>query len=130
MKFVKYIIIGFLGTGLDFAILYVLVEFAHLFYLAAAAVSIAIVVWISFTLNKYWTFGNYDKKYFRQLGKYLVAHSIGIGLNLGILTLLVEVFHLWYIGAKAVALPATLAWNFLAVKKWVFGGKNNQNFNC
>lgn len=120
MRFIKYILIGCLGTGLDFLILFVLVEFLHLFYLLAAAISIVIVVWLSFTLNKYWTFQDYQKKYFLQLGKYIAAHSVGVVISLGVLTLLVEVFDLWYILAKVFAAPAAIAWNFLVAKKWVF----------
>ena len=130
-QFLKYVLIGFLGTGLDFLILYFLVEFLHLFYLLAAIISIIIVVWLSFTLNKFWTFKDYEKKYFLQLGKYIIAHSIGVGINLGILTLLVEIFGLWYILAKVFATAVALIWNFLVAKNWVFRGENEygKNFN-
>ena len=128
-NFFKYVIVGFIGTGLDFLILYLLVEFWHLFYLLAALISIGIVIWLSFTLNKFWTFKNLEKRYFLQLGKYILAHSVGIGINLAILTLLVEFFGLWYILAKVIATALALIWNFLVAKKWVFRGENGQNFN-
>ena len=119
-QFLKYVIVGLLGTGLDFLILFLLVEHLHLFYLLAALISILIVFWISFSLNKYWTFSKKEGNYFRQMLKYLLAHSVGIGINLAILTILVEIFGFWYILAKVIATTAVLAWNFLVTKKWVF----------
>ena len=119
-QFLKYVIVGLLGTGLDFLILFLLVEYLHLFYLLAALISILIVFWISFSLNKYWTFRKKEGNYFRQMLKYLLAHSVGVGINLAILTILVEIFGFWYIFAKVIATTVVLAWNFLVTKKWVF----------
>ena len=126
-QFLKYIIVGFIGTGLDFTILYIGVEFFHFFYFYAAIISIMIVVIISFSLNKYWTFRNYAKGYFIQLGKYIIAHGIGIGINIGILTLLVEVFDVWYILAKVFATAVSAIINFLLVKKLIFFDKKDTN---
>ena len=119
-QFVKYAIVGFLGTFLDFLILYLLVEYGHLWYLLAALISVSIVLWISFSLNKYWTFSNFEKKYFSQLGKYILSHLIALALSLAILTILVEIFHFWYILAKAFATVAAAITNFLMVKKYIF----------
>lgn len=119
-QFFKYVLVGFLATGLDFLILYLLVEYGHLFYLLAAIISIAIVFWIGFNLNKYWTFKNPENNYWSQLFKYLLTHSVGIGISLGVLTFLVEIFDMWYLLAKVFATAAALIWNFLVTKKWVF----------
>ncbi len=127
-QFLKYIVIGFLGTGLDFLLLYSLVEYFHLNYVLAAICSVAIVIGLSFTLNKYWTFANYEKKYFSQLGKYVFSHSFAYGLNLLILVILVEIFGLWYLLAKVFATAISAIVNFLLSKKWVFG-KTSNNFD-
>lgn len=119
-----------MGTGLDFLIVYALVEYGHLFYLLAAVISIAIVFWISFSLNKYWTFENSEKKYFSQAIKYFITSSVGIGINLAVLVFLVELFGMWYILAKVFATAAALIWNFLVYKNWVFKiEKNNSGPN-
>lgn len=119
-QFIKYVVVGFLGTALDFSLLYILVEFGHLWYFSAAFISISIVLWISFSLNKYWTFKNYEKKYFVQLGKYLLSHLLALGLSLSILAILVEIFQFWYILAKFFATVVAAITNFLMVKKYIF----------
>ncbi len=118
--FLRYLVVGFLGTGIDFLILYTLVEFGHVHYLVAAIISVAIVLWISFSLNKYWTFGNFEKKYFKQLLKYLASHAVALAVNLVILVILVQVFHLWYLFAKVFATSVAAIVNFVIVKNFIF----------
>lgn len=123
-QFLKYVIVGFVGTALDFSILYVLVEFGHLFYLFAAIASVAVVLWISFSLNKYWTFQNFEKKYFQQFFKYVISHLVALGVSLMILAFLVEVFNFWYIFAKVFATCGAAVTNFLLVKNFIFFKKS------
>lgn len=119
-QFIKYALVGSLATGLDFLFLYSLVEFFHLFYLLAAFLSMAVILWISFTLNKYWTFANYEKKYFPQFLKYCLSHVVALTVNLAILAFLVQFFHLWYLFAKIFATVGAAVTNFLLVKNYIF----------
>ena len=122
-QFLKYLVIGFVGTGLDFLFLYCLVEYFHIYYLFSALISIILVFFISFSLNKYWTFNNQEKNYFNQLFKYTLARLVGLGINLIVLTILVEIFGMWYILAKVFATAVALIWNFLIAKNWIFSKK-------
>jgi putative flippase GtrA len=119
-QFAKYVSVGLVATALDFGILYLLVEYGHLFYLLAAVISVSIVLWISFTLNKYWTFENFEKKYFQQFLKYCISHAIALAVSLAILAFLVQVFHLWYLFAKVFATVGAAITNFLLVKNFIF----------
>ena len=125
-QLLKYILVGLLGTGLDFLLLYSLVKYLHLFYLLAAFISIAIVLWISFGLNKYWTFKDERKKYFPQFFKFVLAHALGNGINLTILFFLVQVFGLWYIFAKICATAVSAIFNFFITKELVFNQRTEE----
>lgn len=120
MQFIKYGIIGVTGTGLDFLLLYFLVEYAHLQYLLAAAISIVLIFIACFTANKYWTFENWEERYFQQMFQYLLIRLFGLGINLVILYSLVEYLGLWYIFAKVFATVAAFLWNFFAARRWIF----------
>lgn len=122
-QFIKYVVVGFVGTALDFSLLYILVEYGHLYYLFGAVTSVAIVLWISFSLNKFWTFQNFEKQYFRQFGKYIISHLVALAVNLTILAFLVQVFHFWYMFAKVFATVGAAITNFLLIRKFIF----NQN---
>lgn len=121
IQFIKYCLVGATGTGLDLLLLYLLVEYLHIFYLLAAAISTICAIVLNFTLNKYWTFKKRDGNYFAQLFQYAMAHAVGGGINLAVLTLLVEIFGIWYLIARLAATLVAVTWNFLATKKWVFG---------
>ncbi|HLC38913.1 MAG TPA: GtrA family protein [Patescibacteria group bacterium] len=125
-QFLKYIMVGGLATLLDFIFLYILVEFVHLHYLLAAIISIVVIVWISFSLNKFWTFANSEKKYFQQFIKYIISHSVGLAINLLILASLVQFFHLWYLFAKIFATFAAAVTNFWLVKRFIFLAKDDK----
>ncbi len=119
-KFIKYFVVGVLGVSLDFLILYLLVEYGHLYYLLAAIFSVSIVLWISFTLNKFWTFRNFEKKFFPQFAKYIITHALAMGVNLILLAFLVEIIHLWYIHGKIIATIVSATTNFLLTRRFVF----------
>ncbi len=119
-QFLKYIIVGLIATLLDFSFLYLFVEYVHLHYFWAAIISVMIVLWFSFTINKYWTFKNLEKKYFQQFIKYTISHAIALSVSLIVLTILVELFNLWYIFAKLFATVCAAITNFLLVKKFIF----------
>lgn len=123
-QFAKYVSVGFVCTALDFALLYLLVEFGHLFYLLAAICSMAVVLWVSFSLNKFWTFQNFEKKYFQQFGKYLMSHLLALGIALTILTILVQFLGFWYLFAKVFATGGAAITNFLLIQKFIFTPKN------
>lgn len=122
-QFFKYAIVGGIATGLDFVFLYTLVEYGHLFYFYSALISSAVIIWFSFTLNKYWTFKNFEKKYFPQFVKYIASHLIALMLALTILTVLVEALHFWYLFAKVFATAGAAITNFLLAKKIIFSAK-------
>lgn len=120
VQFVKYVCVGFLGTGLDFLFLYLLVEYGQIYYLLAALMSVSVVLWVSFSLNKYWTFRDFGKNYFPQFGKYILSHLVALGVSLLILATLVEIFNFWYLFAKVFATVGAAITNFLIVKKFIF----------
>ena len=119
-QFLKYAVVGGLATGLDFIFLYTLVEYGHLFYLYSALISSSVIIWISFSLNKYWTFSNHEKKYFQQFIKYTLSHMIALAVALIVLVTLVEIFHFWYLFAKIFATGAAATINFLLVRNFTF----------
>lgn len=123
-QFVKYIIVGSATTGLDFLLVYIFVEYFHIFYLLSASLSIAIIFFISFSLNKYWTFNNREAKYFIHSIKYALSNIVSWIINLSVLALFVEVFEVWYLLAKVFATAAAVIWNFFIYRNWVFKTKD------
>lgn len=120
--FIKFGIVGFSGTSLDFIILNVLVIFLSLNVYLAASISFVIAVTNNFLLNKFWTFNAVKQKDSgkKQFIKYFIVSIIALAMNLGLMYLFIEFFSLWYNWAKLLATAIILFWNFFANKYWTF----------
>jgi len=117
-RVIKYLIAGGTATSVNLILLYLLTEYAHLWYLVSSALAFIISFFVSFYLQKYWTFTDRDKeKVFKQLSIYLLVALINLVINLVIMYLLVEIVGFWYMLAQLItgALIATesyLIYNF------------------
>ncbi len=120
LSILRYGMVGVVGTIIDVGLLYLLVEFAHFPILSAATLSFCAAVANNFFMNKYWTFKNREKKSLRQSLKFLATALVGLALNNLILSLLIFVFHIWYVFAKLITSGIVFFWNFSANKFWTF----------
>ncbi len=136
-QFSKFIIVGGVNTGIDFLILNVLMYVTSinsgpmLFLLNCISFSVAVVN--SYYMNKRWTFkeaaaGLEDKKATLQFSQFFIVSVIGIVINGAILTGVTTLIHapfgigdqLWANVAKLFATGASLVWNFVGYKLFVF----------
>jgi putative flippase GtrA len=129
-QFIKFCVVGGMGTLLNLFILYTSVEFLGLWYILGAAIAFIIVVTFNFTLNKFWTFKDKKKKKKIVVGqylKYIVIGGIGMGINILTLFILVEYVGIWYILAELLAIIVATLWNFEGSRYIVFGIKMNRH---
>lgn len=122
-QFIKFCIVGGIGTIVNLAILYAMVEFLKISYIFGATIAFVVAVINNYILNKLWTFK--DKRtgktfITKQWIKFLSISVISLGANLAALYLLVEFLNLWYIFAQIIAILASLGINFIGNKKWTF----------
>ena len=122
-RLVKFGIAGMSATLTQFIILYTLTELG-LWYLASTSLGFIVAFFISFFLQKFWTFRdtNRDKMY-SQMAVYLAAALIGLLFNAGGMYVLVEYANFWYILAQMVMVVFIATCNFFVYKFLIF--KNN-----
>lgn len=118
--FIKYAIVGVLGTAIDLGALYLLVEYARMDVILASVFSFLLAVVNNFILNKAWTFQNKSKNYRKLFIKFLIVSLVGLLLTVSCMHLFVNVANIWYIFAKAITSLIVLSWNFLGNKFWTF----------
>lgn len=119
-EIIKFVVTGFLGTVINLVIFYLLVEKAGMLYIFGAAISFVVAITNNFFWNKHWTFKNKSQKYKEQYIKYFFVSILGLGINLIILSILIEIFNLWYMFAQLIAIILTGVSNFLLNKNWTF----------
>jgi putative flippase GtrA len=122
-KFIKFCVVGGLGTLLNLFILFAAVEMFGLWYIYGATLSFVIVITFNFSLNKIWTFKNKERGTVVVTGQYLtyvVIGGIGMAINIATLFILVEFFHFWYLLAELIAILVATLWNFQGTRYLVF----------
>ncbi|HUN23769.1 MAG TPA: GtrA family protein [Anaerolineales bacterium] len=140
-RFAKFIIIGLMGTAIDFGVFTLLKKGFGISTPISNSISFSLAVLNAFLWNRYWTYpDSRSKPMLQQLTSFVIINLIGWGTNTGITTLLEAPFGVW-VGmvsptlseygawfAKALATGVVLFWNFLANRYITFGdvGKKNQ----
>lgn len=127
-RLLKFCLVGLTGLGVDTGILWSLTEKAGLFYLLSAVIATETAIITNFILNDMWTFRDRKKlgsNLITRLFKYNITCVIGVGIKLGILTLMTEVFGLYYIISNIIGIAIAFSWNYFGSTKWAWRVKND-----
>lgn len=122
----RFGIVGFGNMGLDFVIYIALTRLSDFFatyYPLAALIAFFIAGMNSYMWNKHWTFKDKLKFSHSQLIKFYATSAIGLALNIGLLTVMVEIGGLDDRLAKIAASLLVGGWNYVLQKLWVFRNK-------
>ncbi len=122
-QIVKHFSVGVSGYIINISVVFALVELVGAHYLLSAFFAYIIAISNNFLWNKRWTFCDKCVDYKTQYSKYFVVSLMSLVFNLAILTLLVEVFGLWYLFAQTIAILIVGINTFLWNKFWVFRKK-------
>ena len=117
-------IVAFLAVGgasyfLNLLVLAYCVEWLGMHYAAAMIISFVVVVSIAHSLNRHLVFKS-QASYIRELGKYNLVIVGQFILGLGLMAAFVELGHLSYLIANAVAAALLAAGSYLLHKTWTF----------
>lgn len=128
VEFIKFAIVGVLGTIVDFGVYSLLTRVFGLYYITATAVSVCAAIINNFFWNKYWTFDKGGSGETRaESWKFFVVSLFNYGFNIGITYAIVEYTNAeqWFgaeedFFAKIVAIAIVLFSNYFANKHWTF----------
>ncbi|NWQ43433.1 GtrA family protein [Bacillus sp. EB106-08-02-XG196] len=118
LKFIKYSIVGCLSVLIYFLSVFVLVELFDKDPIFASTLSFIIMTYISFLLNKKYTFGSNFS--YNQLWRFLVVSAIGFTLNFGIMYLVVSILSLHYVIGELITTLIIPIINFILNNYWTF----------
>lgn len=124
--FLRYCLVGGLGTVLDVGMVFLLVRFFNIHPVLAAFFGFWIAVINNFFLNKIWTFQDTSRNYRKQGIKFLIVSLGGLALTLGWMAIFYEVFSIHYLVAKMLTSGIVLVWNFFANKYWTFRAEQRE----
>jgi putative flippase GtrA len=119
-QFMRYLLIGGTCAILDLLLLYIFVNYLHIWYLYAATASFITILLFGYLGMKYFSFRNYENNHRKQLTTFIIVALTGLALNIAFMFLFVSLMNLWYILASIMTKFIVLIWNFLANKKITF----------
>jgi putative flippase GtrA len=118
---IRFILVGICTAGIDLALLVALVEYIHMSYLSAAAISFLTGSTSNYFLSILWVF--YRRRYrnmFFEYSTFIILTCLGLGLNQVSLYLGVLYIHIHYIYIKLFSLVLVTLFNFVTKKFIVF----------
>lgn len=118
LKFIKYSVVGCISVLIYFLSVFILVELFDKDPIFASTFSFIIMTYISFLLNKKFTFGS-DFSY-NQLLRFLVVSAIGFILNFCIMYLVVNILSLHYVIGELITTLIIPIINFILNNYWTF----------
>lgn len=136
-RFLKFAAVGALGAVIDFGVMNLLTNLAHLRLVYAGSISFVCAVMSNFFWNRYWTYPESRSRHLlHQLGMFFVVNAAGIAIRIPILHfgeppllhLFERLLNLHFDAAEFLAKNVTLAiavgivmlWNFFVNRYWTY----------
>jgi putative flippase GtrA len=119
IQFVKFGTVGVSNTLLTFLVYTLLLKAFGVWYLAASAIGFLVGAINGFLLNRRWTFKEHVGDALTPV-RWGVVQGCGLGLNEGILYLLVDGARLDKLLSQAFATAVVTVLTFLANRAWTF----------
>ena len=118
IQFFRYIFVGGIATIVDWGVLYVLTDFAHIHYLISTVIAFIAGLTVNYFLSKILVFKANEARVNATV-EFLIYAAIGL-IGLGITALIMFVFtdyfSLHYMISKIIATIIVLIWNYVARK--------------
>lgn len=123
-KIIRFIISGGLATVVNLGALFTLTHFFHFWYLISAIIAFLFAFFVSFSLQKFWTFRDHSREgMHKQAGRFFVIVLLGLFINTSIIYVLVEFLHLHYLIAQFLSGIVIAFFNYMMYQKFIFHRK-------
>jgi dolichol-phosphate mannosyltransferase len=123
-RFFKFCAVGLSGVGVNMGLLWLLTDYAGLHYRVSSAIAIETSIITNFLLNNYFTFKGRNepgaRPFFQRLLKFNLISLVGLGINLGLLSLFTDVFGIYYLISNIIAIIIVMLWNYLLNTWWTW----------
>ncbi|RMF86278.1 MAG: GtrA family protein [Nitrospirae bacterium] len=120
-RLLRFLAAGATAAATQTLLLYLLTEVAGLWYLWASSVAFGAGVVVSFLLQKLWTFEDRDlRRLPAQAAAYVALAVVNLGVNDGLMLLLVDRLGVHYLVAQVAAAAAVAAETFTVYRLWLF----------
>ncbi len=118
-QFIRYLITGFSTFGIEYLIFYSMFVMMGVSELIANSVSIAIVFWFNYLVNRFWSFKS-KEKITKQVMQYGVLFFVNIGVSNLFMYYASTLLGVSPLISKAIIMVFIVAWNFVLYKTVIY----------
>ncbi len=119
-RFIRFGMVGLLGTGIDFGMTWLCKEQLKINKYLANTIGFSCAVCSNYLLNRFWTFESTDNHIMLQFSKFLVVALMGLAINNLLLYLLVKKVKYNFYLLKLIVTGVVVFWNFFANLLYTF----------
>ena len=116
MQFIKYIFVASAAFCVDYALLFVLTDLIHWYYLISAATSFILAVLVSYILSVNWVFPKSSYSKLHEFLIFILIGAIGLFANLIIMFYFTDLLRFHYMSSKIISTGFIHFWNFYGRK--------------
>ena len=121
LQFIKYFFASGIALFADVSILFILTEYADLYYLVSATIAFLTGIAITYICSKLYIFTKTRiKNRTAEFTVFLIIGIIGLVLNNIFLYIFTEYLGLYYMVSKCLVIAITYLWNYFARKIFIF----------
>jgi putative flippase GtrA len=118
-QFLRFALVGGVGTSAHFTILIILVSGLHIHPVLGSTAGFLVAVISNYILNKSFTFSS-NRRHSETFWRFVIVALIGMTINSTFMALLTMGLNLHYLLAQIIATAMALSWNFFGSRHWVF----------
>ncbi|MFX0205807.1 MAG: GtrA family protein [Candidatus Hodarchaeota archaeon] len=115
-RLLKFLFVGSTGTMITLSLLYILTEFAGLWYPISLAIGWMVGFLNNFFWNRKWTFKVEKGKVYEQMSIYLICTLVALATNEMITIFLTEIGRIWYFLSSVIGTGFSTIVNFGLVR--------------
>lgn len=120
-RLVRFVISGGTATAVNLGILFLLTHVFGLWYLTSSVIAFMAAFFVSFTLQKFWTFEDGSRSRLRsQAVIYFLIILVDLGVNTALMYFFVEHVHMHYLVAQLISGVIIASMNYFSYKHLVF----------
>ena len=116
----RYLVVGGVSALADWSVFAVMLYGLELHYIAAGTISFILATGLNYYLSVRFVFGAGSRGPRQAMVLVYMVSTVGIAINLGILTVGIDVLELHPLVAKFFATGVAVFWNFLARYFYIF----------
>ncbi|MCR5834146.1 MAG: GtrA family protein [Selenomonadaceae bacterium] len=120
-EIIRFCFVGGISFLMDYALLFMLTDWAGIYYLYSSAISFTVTVIFNYWLCLKFVFKGAGKQTARQATMFFVTGAIGLVLNQLCMWFFVAVVNLHYMLAKIGATIIVTIWNYITKRKAIRG---------